>query len=134
MTTSAAAHTFLFADLAGFTAMTEVHGDEFAADVATEFCAEVNRLLPHGAEDFKGLGDACLIHASEAGPAVRLGVDLTDAMAGRHGGLGVSVGVHTGSAVRRGGDWYGRGVNLAERPVCARARDRPPLGFADYSL
>jgi class 3 adenylate cyclase len=30
-------HTFLFADLAGFTALTEAHGDEQAADLAHEF-------------------------------------------------------------------------------------------------
>ena len=32
-------HTFLFADLAGFTALTEAMGDEDAADLAGEFCA-----------------------------------------------------------------------------------------------
>jgi adenylate cyclase len=31
--------TFIFADLAGFTALTEAHGDELAADRAGEFCA-----------------------------------------------------------------------------------------------
>jgi hypothetical protein len=28
------AHTFVFADLAGYTAVTEAHGDELAADIA----------------------------------------------------------------------------------------------------
>ncbi|HZA90202.1 MAG TPA: hypothetical protein VE401_08200 [Solirubrobacterales bacterium] len=42
-------HTFLFADLAGFTALTEAHGDEEAAELAAEFCTRVRRLLPdHG--------------------------------------------------------------------------------------
>jgi class 3 adenylate cyclase len=31
-------HTFLFADLAGFTALTEVHGDEEAVQLVDEFC------------------------------------------------------------------------------------------------
>jgi adenylate cyclase len=36
----------------------------------------------------------------------------TDAI---HRRLGVRVGVHTGTAVRRGGDWFGSAVNLASR-------------------
>jgi adenylate cyclase len=38
--------TFLFADLAGFTAMTEVHGDEMAADAVRDFCRGVAVQLP----------------------------------------------------------------------------------------
>lgn len=32
------AGTFLFADIAGFTALTEAHGDEQAAELVTNFC------------------------------------------------------------------------------------------------
>ena len=32
------AQTFLFADLSGFTALTEAHGDEQAADLVGGFC------------------------------------------------------------------------------------------------
>ena len=53
--------TFLFADLSGFTALTEVHGDEQAADLAGDFAAAVRELLPeHGAEHIKSIGDAFL--------------------------------------------------------------------------
>ena len=40
-----ARQTFLFADLAGFTALTEAHGDEHAADLAERFCDAVCELL-----------------------------------------------------------------------------------------
>jgi class 3 adenylate cyclase len=33
----AASATFLFADIAGYTALTEAHGDEQAADLVAEF-------------------------------------------------------------------------------------------------
>ena len=108
-------HTFVFAALAGFTALTEAHGDERAADIALEFCAELNRLLPHDAEDLKMLGDACLLRVGDAGEAVRLGVQLTDALAPRHGFPDVRVGMHTGTAVQRGADWFGSAVNTAAR-------------------
>ena len=59
-------HTFLFADLAGFTALTEAHGDRQAADVAAEFSAAVRRLLSsHQAEEVKTIGDALMIRGGD---------------------------------------------------------------------
>ena len=53
------AHTFLFADMVGFTAMTEVCGDEAAARAATDFYAAVRGMLRHhDAEEVKTIGDA----------------------------------------------------------------------------
>jgi len=40
----AAAASFLFADLCGFTAYTSLHGDERAADLAIEFQERVREL------------------------------------------------------------------------------------------
>ena len=97
--------TFLFADLAGFTAMTEVHGDDHAADVVDVFGRATRDLLPaYGAEQIKAIGDA-----------VRLAVRLVDEVGAQHGFPAVRVGVHTGPAVRRGDDWFGATVNLAAR-------------------
>lgn len=115
MPVSADQHTFLFADLAGFTALTEVHGDERAADIAIEFCRALNRLLPDDAEDLKMLGDACLVRVGDAAEAVTLGVRLTSGLAPQHGALDVRVGMNTGPAVRRGDDWFGSAVNTAAR-------------------
>ena len=112
---SAEQHTFVFADLAGFTALTEAHGDEHAADVALEFCRELNRLLPEDAEDLKMLGDACLLRVGDAEEAVGLGLRLTGDLPRRHGFPDVRVGMHTGSAARRGDDWFGSTINIAAR-------------------
>ena len=108
-------HTFVFADLAGFTALTEAHGDERAADIALEFCRELNRLLPEDAEDLKMLGDACLLRVGTASDAVELGLRLTGELARRHGFPDVRVGMHTGTAARRGDDWFGSTINIAAR-------------------
>jgi len=51
--------------------------------------------------------------------AIRLGLRVVDRMEAR-GLPPVRVGVHTGSAVSRGGDWYGSGVNVAAR-LCSAA-------------
>ena len=65
-------HTFVFADLAGYTALTEAHGDEHAADAAAEFCGAVRVLLPeHNTEEVKAIGDARLLRGERRVSAPR---------------------------------------------------------------
>ena len=114
--TTLVSHTFLFADLAGYTALTEAHGDEAAADAAAGFCDRARALLPgHGAHEVKAIGDALMIHVPEALGAARLAEELVCGYGRSHRELGVGVGMHTGTAVRRGGDWFGSAVNIAAR-------------------
>ena len=54
MTDTAA--TFLFADLAGFTALTEAHGDEEAADLVGAFCSEVRHVVGDRGSVVKSIG------------------------------------------------------------------------------
>lgn len=112
--------TFLFADLSGFTALTEAHGDEQAADLAGAFSAAVRRLLPeHQAQEVKAIGDALMLRVSDAGAAVRLALRIVHDVGEEHGFPVVRVGMHTGPAVERGGDWFGAAVNLAARVSAA---------------
>lgn len=111
-----AQHSFLFADLSGFTALTEAHGDEEAADLVGEFVADVRALLPeHEAVEIKCIGDAVMIRCDDAAKAVRLGVRIVTVIGDRHGFPMVRVGIGTGSAAERDGDWFGGTVNLAAR-------------------
>ena len=108
--------TFLFADLAGYTALTEAHGDERAADVAAEFQRTVQAALDeHLADAVKSMGDAVMVVAHEPYCALAIAQRLIEGARGRGGALGVRVGMHTGVAVERGGDWFGAAVNLAAR-------------------
>lgn len=108
--------TFLFADLAGFTALTEAMGDEDAAEVAGDFCRATRILLPaHGGEEVKAIGDALLIRVPEAAQAVQLGLRIVREVGARHGSPLVSAGMHSGTAVSRDGDWFGSTVNVAAR-------------------
>jgi adenylate cyclase len=120
---STAGHTFLFADLAGFTAMTEAHGDEVAADAVSDFCRGVRELLPEfEAEQIKSIGDAVMVRVPEASAAIELAVRLIREVGTRHGSLAVRVGAHTGPAVQRDGDWFGAAVNLAARVAAVAQR------------
>ena len=108
--------TFLFADLTGFTALTEVHGDERAADLVGQFCREVRSILERrGGEEVKTIGDAILLRADDAASGVRIAREIVTQVGGRHGFPSVRVGLHSGPATARDGDWFGATVNLASR-------------------
>jgi adenylate cyclase len=114
-------HTFLFTDLVGYTALADTEGDERAAEVAVEFAAMVGELLAdQEASLVKALGDGLMIRCSEPADGIRLGLQIVAAVDAAAGLPSVRVGVHTGSAILRDGDWYGRGVNVAAR-LCAAA-------------
>jgi adenylate cyclase len=108
--------TFLFADIAGYTALTEAHGDADAAEVAATFCREMSGVARRcGGEVVKTIGDAVMVRHDDPCEAVLLGVTAAhDVMAG-HGFPAVRVGMHHGPAVCREGDWFGATVNLAAR-------------------
>lgn len=114
--------TFVFADLAGFTALTEERGDHHAARVVNRFCRLVRGLLAeHRAYEVKSLGDGIMLRAANARDAVRLALRIAEAVGARDDVPALRVGVHTGPAVERDGDWFGTSVNVTAR-VCAEAK------------
>jgi adenylate cyclase len=115
----AAAATFLFADIAGFTALTEAHGDEEAAALAADFCAAVKAELPPSASHVKSIGDALMLRVGKPAEAVELGLRIAGEIMRDHGSPAVRVGMHHGTAVERDGDFFGATVNLAARVSAA---------------
>ena len=114
-------HTFLFMDLVGFTALTAEQGDDSAAEVALSLYARVRRLLPaHRSEEIKTIGDAMMIRVGDPRCAVDLGLRISEEIGEDSRFPPVRIGLHTGSAVCRGGDWYGHAVNVAAR-LCSAA-------------
>ncbi len=110
------APTFLFADLAGFTALTETRGDEAAAEVARRFRRTMRSLSrEHGAWQVKSMGDGVMIWAPDAAQAVALAARAVEEVGTIPDLLPVRIGVHTGPAVMQGLDWYGSTVNVAAR-------------------
>jgi class 3 adenylate cyclase len=110
----------LFADLVGFTALAELEGDGRALAVALELQRRTGGLLSnHGAEQVKTIGDGLMLRCTNPAAAVNLGLRMVEVM--EEPGLPpVRVGIHTGPALRSGGDWYGQTVNVAAR-LCAVA-------------
>jgi adenylate cyclase len=115
------AQTFLFMDLVGFSALTAERGDERAADVALALYARVRQLLPlHRGEEIKTIGDAMMVRCEDPRAGVELGLRIAEEIAGEQDLPPLRIGVHTGSAVHRDGDWYGGAVNVAAR-LCSAA-------------
>src|SRR3954469_11144929 len=114
------AATFLFADIAGFTALTEAHGDEEAADLVAGFCRAVQAELPaYGGVPLKTIGDALMLRVPDPAGAVLLALRITHELMSGHGAPAVRVGLHHGPAVERDGDFFGATVNLAARVSAA---------------
>jgi class 3 adenylate cyclase/YHS domain-containing protein len=119
--TSSAA-TFLFADIAGFTALTEAIGDEQAVQLVDDFAEVVQKELPNvGGECVKAVGDALMLRVPDPGDAIRLGLWITRSAMSGHSAPSVRVGGNFGSAVERSGDYFGTTINVAAR-VSALAR------------
>ncbi|MBI2169644.1 MAG: YHS domain-containing protein [Actinobacteria bacterium] len=113
-------HTFAFVDLAGFTALTEAHGDEDAVALLTRFEKLVATSL--GDDDIlvKTIGDAVMVAAPSPDSGLSFTVRLFEASHGEPDFPVLRAGLHHGPAVERNGDWFGASVNLAAR-VAAQA-------------
>jgi adenylate cyclase len=104
-----------FADLAGYTALTEAHGDVDAADVAQRFFELAAALLRDDTRLVKTIGDAVMVVADDALGGLTFGLQLLRAVERETDFPGVRVGIHHGPVVERDGDLFGATVNIAAR-------------------
>jgi adenylate cyclase len=104
-----------FVDLAGYTQLTEEHGDEVAARVAGRLASLVNDISrSRGGRPVRWLGDGGMFHFREPRMAVLAGLDMIE----RAPAVNLPpahVGIHTGPVIAQDGDVYGTTVNLAAR-------------------
>lgn len=112
--------TFMFADLAGFTALTEAHGDADASELAKRFEALVRGHLPASARLVKMMGDAAMVVADDELAVVLMARELVTAVEELPGRPALRIGIHSGEAIERDGDYWGHAVNVAAR-LAARA-------------
>lgn len=116
--------TVLFLDLSRFTALTDVHGDQTAVDIADQFIAAAGQSAADvGGCLVKTLGDGALFVFDDPAAAVR----AADATSHRLHDVAsmpeMTGGAATGRVIDRGGDVFGATVNLA-----ARLADLAPAG------
>jgi adenylate cyclase len=105
----------LFADLSGFTVLTELRGDSAAADVAIRFLMLARASLSGGARLLKALGDGVLIVAPDWDAAQTTALCLRERLRDEPELLPVRIGICEGPVVWREGDVFGATVNNAAR-------------------
>jgi adenylate cyclase len=124
--------TFCFVDLAGFTALTEAHGDDAAADLIARFGAAVEDALAGDATVVDRIGDAVFLVGENPGRTLRCVRRLWTRTLAEPEFPILHAGLHHGEAVRRDGRWVGTAVNLAAR-VAAHARGGQVLATANVA-
>ncbi len=105
----------VFADLSGYTRLTEESGDEAAAQVSLKLSALVNDIASrHRGVVVKMLGDGVHFHFKDPHDAVMASLMIVDSV-GPAGLPPAHVGVNAGPMIYDEGDYFGRTVNLAAR-------------------
>lgn len=107
--------TFVFADLAGYTALTEAHGDSDAASIALRFAALARALVSDEVELVKTIGDAVMLTAANPTVGVEAALALRSAIERETKFPAVRIGLQHGPALECERDYYGAAVNVASR-------------------
>ncbi len=125
--------TIAFVDLAGFTALTEVHGDHAAVDLLDVFNRTArDAIAESGAEFVKSIGDAVMIAATTSAVGVEAVRQVFEACYASEAFPEPRAGLHHGPVVARDGDYFGATVNLAAR-VASRAGSGQALTTAEVA-
>jgi adenylate cyclase len=135
----------IFADLDGYTALTEKQGDAQAAYVASRFELLARAACTGRARVVKTAGDGVMIAAPSQWETVQTATRLAQLVDADPVVPAAAVGVTYGPCIERGGDLFGTTVNLAARLSAvttpgqvwctdAVADAARAIGFATYRL
>jgi adenylate cyclase len=106
--------TVTFADIAGFTELGEALAPEELECVASRLAALARDVALPPVRFIKTIGDAVMLVSSEPAPLLHAVLELS-AAAAANGVPSLRIGVASGDAVCRAGDWFGSPVNVASR-------------------
>jgi adenylate cyclase len=111
-----------FADLSGFTALTQRLTPTELSDLLVEFGGTISDLVhTDGGRVVKFIGDEVMWVTSSPELLVKVAVDLVEHPRAREAGLEVRAGLGFGKVLAIAGDYWGNPVNLAARLVAAAA-------------
>jgi class 3 adenylate cyclase len=122
---------FAFVDLSGFTAFTDLHGDDEAVAVLSQFRAALRSTASDiGVRVAKWLGDGAMLVSVDTGTLVEATVSLADQFAD-DGLLPLRAGLAAGNVILfEGDDYTGGAINLAAR-LCDLAQPLEVLATVD---
>jgi adenylate cyclase len=112
--------TFCFVDIAGYTALTETHGERAAADLVDDFASLIRTSVEPLGHLQSLVGDCAFLVFSDPVIAKDALSALYRSIADRRNFPVVRAGLHHGSALLRGNRHFGSTINIAAR-VAAQA-------------
>jgi adenylate cyclase len=107
--------TIGFADLVGFTSLGEAVPPEDLERLSHRLADLARDVTSPPVRFIKTIGDAVMLVSTDPAPLLEAMLDLVDATDADEDLPQLRVGVATGMAVSRAGDWFGSPVNLASR-------------------
>jgi class 3 adenylate cyclase len=111
-----------FADLTGFTQLTQVLNPTELFELLTDFGGSVSDMVhTDGGRLVKFIGDEVMWVTTTPDLLVKVAIDLVEHPRARATGLNVRAGLGYGQVLAIGGDYFGTPVNLAARLVAAAA-------------
>ena len=121
----------LMADLSGFTAMTEIHGPEAAAEMIETYTALVKKSLRGESFMLERVGDQVVVISPDPDDLAETALALFDISENENHFLAIHAGMHYGIVLDLDGHYYGSAVNLTSR-IAAKARKGKILCSKDF--
>lgn len=107
--------SILIADLSGYTALTEAHGSETAADLIDEYLSHVDESLVGDCYLHERVGDEVMIISASADNLAATAALLLNNICEKAHFLQLHGGLHTGTLLKRNNSFFGSSLNLASR-------------------
>ena len=121
----------LMADLSGYTALTEVHGDRAAMLVINKFIDIAKKSLAGESKLLERAGDQLVIISEDADDLARTAMALLRNSERESYFLPIHAGLHYGTVFEHNGHYYGSTLNLASR-ISSRAKGNRILCSGDF--
>lgn len=107
--------SFLIADLAGYTSLTETHGNLSAANLISRYVEIVNISLKDNTLLKERVGDEILVVSSHSHSLLDTAIELVHNIEREPEFLSVHIGIHTGDVIEQDGNYFGSALNLCSR-------------------
>lgn len=114
----------MMADLSGYTALTEIHGGEKAADVVHRYLELVDKSLVGDSRLHERVGDQVVIVSSSAEQLAYTATFLFEQVHEQESFLALHAGLHYGPVIEKDNTYFGTTINTAARIMTAAEKGK----------
>jgi class 3 adenylate cyclase len=107
--------SFLIADLAGYTSLTETHGDLLAVKTVYRYIEIIKSCLNPDSKFIERIGDEVLIMSINPRDLLQTAINLLNAIENEAEFPSIHIGLHFGKILIREGKYFGTTLNLTSR-------------------